>query len=423
MKSLLLLRSAAVATVCFASAGALRAGEPGVPPSPEPAAGGSGDWCDWLSSKPGTLHRAPDHPVLSEFRLFGRFQWQAAYLDGEDVNGYEFGDSYTDVRRFRLGAAAEFLRFFSLKTNVNLADDSRHDAGGGDLDWGYQDFDESYAGFDLREAFSIGAVDSLELVYGRTKFELGSEARESSKEIMAVERSAIANKVYGSYRPTTLALSGSRGPWEFRTALYSTDDAGDWIGGWNDGLAYFAGIGYAPDERWEFHADFLYNDAEATRGEDSLFGYEWAGSLSALYDGGRWGLHTDVYLGDNGDLDNGAGPGRDGTFWGAVVQPYYWIVEDKLQVVGRYQYAGASEDEGLRANSRYLRRDHGPVADVNGGRGDEHHSLYAGLNYLICGHNLKLMTGVEYDRLSAPAAGTEEHFDATTFWFAGRGFF
>jgi hypothetical protein len=132
----------------------------------------------------------------------------------------------------------------------------------------------------------------------------------------------------------------------------------------------------------------------------------------------------DVYFGDNGDADNGVNNARrQGNFWGAVVMPYYWIVDKKLQAVVRYQYAGSSEDQGIRTNSRYVRRDHGPVANVNSGRGNEHHSIYAGLNYLICGDNLKIMTGVEYEWLNTPGVGLEGDVTATTLWCAFRTYF
>ncbi len=155
----------------------------------------------------------------------------------------------------------------------------------------------------------------------------------------------------------------------------------------------------------------------------NLWGYEWATSLAAVYDAGEWGLIVNGIYGDNGSgrLGNLAA-NRQGNFWGLVVMPYYWIVEDKLQAVVRYQYQGAEESRGIRVNSRYTRADHGfPVnATIAGGRGNEHHALYGGVNWLLCGHNLKLQTGLEYEWLNAPGAGTEGDVAATTAWFGFR---
>ena len=83
----------------------------------------------------------------------------------------------------------------------------------------------------------------------------------------------------------------------------------------------------------------------------------------------------------------------------------------------RYSYQGSDEAQGIATNSRYLRRNHG--ADVGGGRGDEHHSLYAGLNYYACGHNAKIMSGVEWETLQTMSGDV----DALTLWLAFRTYF
>ncbi len=414
-----------------AQAGDSKAVLPAAEPESSP-----GDWCEWLSKKPGTLYKNADNPWIQEFGIFGRFQWQAAYLWGEDTNGYEFSDDYTEVRRFRLGAKIKFLNFFEAKANANLVDDARNSVlrwpGGDRLGWGYEDFDEAYLAFDIKKAFGVEWLDSLAVSYGRHKFELSQEARMSSKQLLTVERSAISNKVYGSYRPTGVHLEASRGAWSAIAGLYSTDALTrvggniDFIGGWNDGLAYFTSVGFQACDELRFTADFVYNDADQRAGEDNLWGYRWATSLSAEYDAGEWGLVLDGIYGDNGSgrLGNLA-PNRQGDFWGIVVMPYYWLVENKLQGVVRYQYQGSEEARGIRVNSRYARRDHGfPVnATIAGGRGNTHHSIYGGLNWLICGHNLKVQTGLEYEWLNAPGAGTEGEVSALTAWFGFRSFF
>lgn len=404
-------------------------------PSAEPQSS-PGDWCEWLSNKPGTLYKNADNPWVQEFGVFGRFQWQAAYLWGEDVNGYEFSDDYTELRRFRLGAKIKFLNFFELKANANLADDARHNVlrwpGDDRVGWGYEDFDEALLSFDAKKAFGIDSLDALSVTYGRHKFLLSQEAHESSKKLLTVERSAISNKVYGSYRPTGVTVNAVKGPWDLTAGLFSTDALTrvggnvDFIGGWNDSLAYYASLGFQANDDLRFLFDFVYNDADIRSGEDNLWGYGWATSLAAEYDAGDWGVIANAIYGDNGTgrLGNLA-PNRQGDFWGLVVMPYYWIAKDKLQGVVRYQYQGSEESRGIRLNSRYARRDHGfPVnASTAGGRGNEHHSIYAGLNWLICGHNLKVQTGLEYDWLNVPAAGTDGDISALTAWFGFRSFF
>ena len=128
-------------------------------------------------------------------------------------------------------------------------------------------------------------------------------------------------------------------------------------------------------------------------------GYKWAASVSYETQIANWNLMVNAIYGDNGDSTYAGRKSRSGNFYGLVVMPSTFIIEDKLEFVARYAYQGASEDEGIRTNSRYVRRDHGPVvnANIGGGRGDEHHSIYAGLNYYFCGHGMKVQAGVEHE--------------------------
>src|SRR5690606_17421956 len=106
----------------------LRAGE--TTPKPEKpgkktAVENNGDWCEWLQDRPGELYRSKKNPLVQSFRIGGRFHYQAAYLDGSDVNGRDFHDTYDEYRRFRLETKTGFLEFFTLEANVNLVDDKR----------------------------------------------------------------------------------------------------------------------------------------------------------------------------------------------------------------------------------------------------------------------------------------------------------
>jgi len=97
--------------------------------------------------------------------------------------------------------------------------------------------------------------------------------------------------------------------------------------------------------------------------------------------------------------------------------PSYELVEDKLEAVFRYQWAHSTGDR-LRLQSRNTRNVY-RADGFSDFRGDNHHSIYAGLNYFISGHNLKLMTGVEYETLDGGGVDA----DATTLWGAARFYF
>lgn len=381
----------------------------------------SGDWCEWLQGKPGTLYKNKENPWLQDFQIEGRFQYQTAYVDGSYANGRDFNESYDEYRRVRLGAKAKFLEYFGLKYQVNLVDDGRNGSGG-ELDWGYSDIDEAYLSFDLGKAIGdSNPFDELKLAYGRHKFLLGHESHTSSTKLYTVERSAISNKVYDSARPTGLTMEAVKGDWTFNGAIYSsTTDGADneEFNGWQDGVIYHAGAFYQVSDSLTLGADFVYNDADAVF-EDSVLPYRWASSLNADYNGGSWGIIGDLIMGDNGGGGMHANQSRRDSFWGLVVMPHYWLVENKLQLVGQYQYQGSDASQGVRVNSRYGRARGIDSAGINSGRGDSHHSFYGGLNYYLCGHNAKFQGGIEYQTMDTPAGD----FDTMTYVLAFRTFF
>src|SRR5690606_35514613 len=108
------------------------------------------------------------------------------------------------------------------------------------------------------KALGLEGVDALTFSYGQHKFVLGAEARASSKELLTVERSALANKVYGSLRPTGFSSTLTKGNWSVTGTLFSTDEGrgggnNEFLGGWNDGLAWYAGVGWQASEAWTLH--------------------------------------------------------------------------------------------------------------------------------------------------------------------------
>jgi hypothetical protein len=187
---------------------------------------------------------------------------------------------------------------------------------------------------------------------------------------------------------------------------------------------YNAEVIYSATDDLRFGWEMIYNDAdERLANEDSLLDYKWATTLSAEYAMGNGGVNVEGFLGDNGGSEMQASAKRQGNFWGFVATPYYWIVPAKLQAVVQYAYAGSEEDEGIRTNSRYVRATNygggGKPNVTNGGRGNELHTLYAGLNYLVCGDQLKFQLGAEYSHLNTPKVGDGD-VDALTYLFGFR---
>ena len=84
---------------------------------------------------------------------------------------------------------------------------------------------------------------------------------------------------------------------------------------------------------------------------------------------------------------------------------------DALEVVLRFQYSVSDGDNGLLLQQRYEQE------VVPGGRGNAYYAIYMGINYLIFGDRLKLMTGAEYSVMKDSALA-QDSFAGWTY-FAG----
>jgi hypothetical protein len=382
-----------------------------------PAQPNNGDWCTWLQNDPGLLYDNKDNPWIQSFEISGRVHYQAAYVEGTDVNGVDFNDHYDEYRRLRFGTKTEFFRYFTAEVNVNLVDDNRFRQGPfNELEWGYDTFDEASIKFDIMKAFGGGPFDGIKLKAGRMKLKITEEAHMSSNEIYTLERSGLSDKLGGSEgRPTGVTLELEKGDWDLVFGAFSAEDDADFIGGWNDGQFYYASLKWKPDNDFWMLLDYTQNDRKGNF--DDALGYGWAAALSAVYEKKNWGIMGEFVYGDNGGDISAPIPRRQGDFHGFVVMPWYWIIEDKLQAVVQYQYASSTETQGLQIPSRYIRGDHDNLAvDVDNGRGSEHHMIYAGLNYHICKDRLKIMGGVSYDDLST----RRSEIDALTYQIGFR---
>jgi hypothetical protein len=172
-----------------------------------------GNWCEWLQSEPGILYKNSENPLLQSFRVGGRFQYQASYIDGEDANGRNFNDSYDEYRRVRLETKTEFLQFFSATIKLNMVSDGR--SAGDGLDWGYDTFDEAIFSFDIKKAFGAGALDELKVNYGRFKFNMTEEVHMSATEMLrhrqqALRRQQPAHRRHARRRHGKMVRHGGR---------------------------------------------------------------------------------------------------------------------------------------------------------------------------------------------------------------------
>jgi len=411
----------AASTLTLGSTLATQAGEDkSVIEPPKPASFSS---CDALKNL-GKIYKNNDNPYIQEWKIFGRMHYQTGSISGEGADGGSFHDNFDTFRRMRIGTSLKFAQYFKAVFRTQLVADSRYK--GGELNWGipekeWASFDEVFLRFNAKKAFNIDGLDKLDITYGRQKFLMSAEAHESSKRIKTIERSAIANTVYLGALPVGLTISGKKGSWAVNGSIYSDTwaetRADSVFGDWSGGEGYLLNVIKTLDNNDEIIFDYLYhNDDNGPGKNDFFFNKKWAVSLAYQGERGPWGFMVNVIGGDHGKQDKKS---REGAFYGAVAQGTYWLIDDKLEAVGMYQWQGSTEEEGVVAYSKDFAASGGHGGDVNKGRGDSHHMLYAGVNWYLCGDHSKIMLGVEYDNLDTPKGNA----NATTLWAAYRLYF
>lgn len=384
-----------------------------------------GDWCEWWGDKPGRLYRNKKNPWIQSFRIAGRLNYQAALVEGNDVNGLDFNDNYDEFRRLRLETKTEFLKYFTTEVNLNLVNDTRFRRTDGSVNFGDAPFDEVSLAFDIRKAFDLDFVDGLSVKAGRMRVRLTDEGHTSSREIPTIERSSLEGILGGeARRPTGLLVEVEKGDWNLTFGAFNADDNDHLISDWSEGVFYYGSLKLKATDHLDFILDYLHNDRSeslATSGTPDALGFHRAGSLSMVYERKRWGASLTGAYGTNGDERFELVPRRQGEFYGVVATPYYWLVKDRVQLVGQYQYLGSKESQGIQVRSRYLRAERdNPLVDDDNGRGHRYHNFYGGINLYPCEENMRIMMGVSYDNLATRNGG---NLDALTYLFAFQTFF
>ena len=392
----------------------------------EPSSGSTAvlpkDFCKWWKGL-GTLYSDPENPYLQEFKVLGRLHYQYGLLDGEG-SGNEFNYDAHQVRRLRAGFSSKFLDNWDLYAEAEFGRDRR--PRGGDFDIRFQHMWQLKLHFDAKKAFGLDHIDGLKLGIGSREINMSYEWVTSSKRIKSVERTAIANKIWAFNsefaNPTGAWVITKLKPVTWTFGAFSTTQD-DWIAPFDDGELYYSNLhwdlcdgpnGEDTDVRWAA----FYQDRS---GDDQVLaaGLDWATALSIQHKEGAWEFHAEAIAGDNGTQSDAH---REGDFWGAVVMPSYWLFDSSLEAVLQFQYQGSDESEGVRLNSRYARRAgvRENLPTFANGRGDEHYSVYAGLNKLLCGHQHKVMFGVEYNSLHQNGSEAFRGFTALvayrTYW-------
>jgi phosphate-selective porin OprO/OprP len=323
------------------------------------------------------------NPAIQRVLFTGRFQEDYATVDADEGNHSEW-----NVRRLRLGPRVTFLKKFLFHAEVELNPQER--------DPFYMRFTDLYVQW-TRNA-------QLALTVGKQAAPFTQEGATSSKELLTIDRSNLANNMWfpQEYLPG-VSVSGRKDRWNYRAGVYSSGAANRELGEFSGGISTLGVVGYDLAKTFDVKeamliANYVYQRPDAdntfTRQLDHIV------SINFRFDTGRWG--------GRGDLSAASGYLGQGNLWGVMAMPFFNVTE-KFQVVGRYTFLDSSDPNGIR-----LATYENIVVD---GRGDRFNELYAGANYFFYGHKLKLQTGLQFADMNDSANDGGDYHG--TAWITG----
>lgn len=324
---------------------------------------------DRLWSNAELFSGAPDSAVQS-VALSGRFQ-----VDQANVDSGEESFSDLDLRRLRFGVKVKF------GSGLRLHTEAEFDPNGGDL--GYKRLTDAYV------AWSPG--DAFELVIGKHGVAFTMDGQTSSKELLAIDRSNLANNIWFTeeYIPG-VSVSGEKSGFVYNAGVFSSGEINRGFGERNGREFVLLTIGRDFSERLSANEALLrfnYVDNEPDPTNSFTRPLEHVYSVNYSFEKDGWGIRSDVsraegYLGQS-NLE------------GLMVMPFINL-DHGFQVVTRFTYLESDGPNGVRIG----RYENAIVA----GRGDEYSELYVGLNRYWHGHKLKIQTGLAYADMNDSAA-------------------
>jgi hypothetical protein len=320
----------------------------------------------------GLVYRNEENPFVQEFWALGRYHGQYHWANGS--NGEDEG---WEDRRFRVGFQTRLLKNLIVHAQAISGSDFRPE---------YNGFTELWVGW----RFS----DALMLTVGQQKHRFTHDRNVSSRYLQTLERSQLTNMFAADYTPA-VTLSGRVKGWQYYGGIFS-NATGRAIGSamveldsgysllataTHDASRFFA------TDTAQFNVSVVHSDARENATNLNRFDNGIASAL--ILTDGPGSMVSEVTLGLGADAGNA---------YGVNLQPGYFLTR-RLQAVGRYQFAFSNGDRGLQPQRRYERPAGLPA-------GDQYQALYAGFNYYLADHRLKLMTGIEYSELGGETVVT-----------------
>ena len=349
----------------------------------------------------GKLYRDDSNPFVEEFDITGRFQLDYYHVDADSGIPSKYSDaSFLEIRRFRLGEDAWFAdRHLEIKADLDTNLDSRKATR-----VFYNRMTNLFANFVVDDAFKLKV--------GKYEPHFGYDREVSDTLQPFFERSFFDDQVFGhpaNDYVTGASAYGTIGHFGYLGGMFS-DNVNKEFGTFNGGQSYLGEINY------DFKSALSIDKALWTLDYMHMAGLSahtnvfntMHNALATYFDckRGPIGLVTQFGYGN--------GVASKGDIYDLMIMPTY-DVTDKLQAEARYALG-----LGTEANSiTILNRQESQAAK---GTGSTINSLYLGMNYFICGYNLRLMAGVQYDHLSG-GTGAHANFDGWTPLVGLRTFF
>jgi len=307
-------------------------------------------------------YESSSNPVVQRVLFTGRFQEDFASIgaDQGDINEW-------NVRRLRLGPKITLFHHYLVHAEVELNPQER--------DPFYMRITDAYVSWSKSPKVAIAV--------GKQSVPFTQEGATSSKELITIDRSNLANNIWFTqeYMPGVSA-AGRVSAWTYRAGVYSAGAANREFGEFNGGLFSLGVIGYDFGKKLGVREATLtgnYVYQQPDRRNTFTKRFEQIASVNFKLESGRWGLRSDLsrttgYLGQSRIL-------------GIMAMPSFHVTP-KFEVVARYTFLNSDDVNGLGLATYENRVAHGA--------GDRYNEGYLGVNYYFYGHKLKLQSALEF---------------------------
>lgn len=328
------------------------------------------------------LYSGDAESLVESVVLSGRIQFDHAYVDADHDT-----HSDLDLRRFRFGFKTRF------QGNLTLHTEAEYDPNHGDLN--YLRLTDTYIAWAPNDAFA--------LTVGKQGASFTMDGQTSSKELIAIDRSNLANNLWFPEEYITgVTAGGEKGGIVYELGYFTSGERDRGFGDSNGGEFVLATIGHdfaeaLSSDKALLRLNYVDNEADPLNTFTRPFGR--IVSLNFDFAQPGWGVRGDYATGEGylGQSDVSA----------LMVMPY-WNLGERMQIVTRYTWLESDDPNGVRI-ARYER-------EITSGNGDEYNELYVGFNYYWYGHKLKLQTGLQQVDMNDVAAdgGAHEGWALTT---------